>query len=291
LNEGDEEPERVRRRRRFQRRNKEWLKHATSHFVQTKPGSLTVGKWNEVISIFTAWSAYAKYDYEAPLQMEALLKVLVEERRAGNESVELSMELYNLLLDTWACAALFRTGPVEQASQRSRELLVMLQENYEQELASVGGDEAAVSAPKPDEESFDVVLHVVCRTEGALVARRLLAWMEFLHKSGRNVGAKPTRSDYIQVLDAYAKQGINPGQLAEGFLRHLKCTARHLQLPDTLCYNIAIKAWMNESKLNRRAGCRQAAEHADRIMEEMKQAGNESCRPDLVTYSCKYRIY
>lgn len=213
--------------------------------------------------------------------MEDLLNVLVEERRAGNTAVNLTVDCYNKVLDAYACAALFRTVPLPPAaSQRAREILVRLQEIYELEKSQrVDSGNAPL---KPDAESFHAVLHAVTKTEDVLVARRLLAWMEHLYKSGKNVDAKPSRSHYTQILDAYARtESPQAGVLAEAFLRHLKCQDGGLVLPDTLCYNIAIKAW------SQRRG-RDAAEHADRILEEMKKDGSDRCRPDVVTYGCKF---
>jgi len=262
----------------------DWLKQATARLLSSKPGTLTEGKWHEVVSLLNAWSSFSKVaGTQAPVQIEGLLKVLVEERRAGNEAVEINMELYNTLLDAWACAALFKTveddgSSSETASQRLRKMLVLLQENFEQE---------PVTAPKPDCESFNIVLHVVCKTEGALTARRVLAWMEYLAKTGKNTDAEPSRSHYIQVLDAYARIPT-AGVLAEAFLRHMRHHCKpELNLPDTLCYNIAIKAWSNSSHRQSKRQGREAAEHADRILEEMKELGSEQCRPDVVTYACK----
>ena len=260
----------------------EWLQQATDRFVNgTKPGSLTEGKWHEVVSLMNAWSGYQKSHRRAVGNMEALLKVLVDERRAGNTKVEITMDLYNKLLDAWACAAHFRTIPdPSQASRRAREILVTLQQNYEQQLRSSNTSSSA-AALKPNVESFRIVLHLISRIEGAWTARRCLAWMEYLAKSGKNVDAAPRRSQYIQVLDAYARlQTPRAGILAEAFLRHLQFVQQPV---DTLCYNIAIKAWTKGITGRNR---REAAEHADRILEEMK--ASEYGRPDVVTYACKW---
>ena len=193
------------------------------------------------------------------------------------------MDLYNKLLDAWACAALFRTVPHPvTASQRAREILVTLQQNYDDQQRVAGpSDDDQIQALQPNAESFRIVLYCVAKVEGALMARRFLAWMEYLHKSG-NSTVLPTRSHYIQVLDAYARMrnNNNAGVLAEAFLRHMQVLG--VQPVDTLCYNIAIKAWTKAAGRNNR---RTAAEHADRILEEMK--ASENCQPDVVTYACK----
>ena len=74
-------------------------------------------------------------------------------------------------------------------------------------------------------------------------ARDKVLWRKYRYKHRRNENARPNRGQYIRVLDAYAKsKHENAGQLAEGFLRHMNITAG--MPPDTLCYNMAIKAWV-----------------------------------------------
>jgi hypothetical protein len=245
---------------------REWLIQATDRLVSSPPGSLVNGKWHELTSILTAWSAFSKKDPQAPVQMEALLKRLWQEHASGNTPAMPTIELYNAVLDAWACAALFKTQTQsKQASQRAREILVLLQEKYE---------ETKQTALQPNAASFDLVMHVVCRTEGALIARRLLAWQEHLHKSGKNLSAKPTRNDYLLVLDAYANsRDDNAGQLAEGFVRHMWHSA--IVQPDTFCYNVAIKAWYTSKR------GRESAEHCHRILDEMPA----SVPKDLITYA------
>jgi hypothetical protein len=194
--------------------------------------------------------------------IERLLKRLLDERRAGNSEAKANIRLYNILLDAWACSALFRTQEPSIASQRAREILVLLQENFEND------QDLDV---KPNADSFAVVFHAVCKTEGPTKARRVLAWMEYLYKVGKNVDSKPRRRHYIMLLDAYAySRDVNAGNLAEGFIRHMKMTGIQ---PDTYCYNIAIKAWTKAKR------GRESAEHADRILEEMEAP------KDLVSYS------
>ena len=289
---------------------RQWLTRTTDSLINTPPGSLVKGKWHELVSMLYGWSAFIKTDADAPLRMEAILKRLYEEQRAGsNDEVVVDIDMYNRLLDAWACAALFqknnRSRPPTVASQRAREILVLLQETYEAQM-----QEAVVEAEDdddddddllqhaqllmPNEESFNLVLHAVCKTEGPTIARRLLAFMEYLHRSGKNPLAKPSRTDYTTVLHAYTQlhrfrpsprphpkeqqrrqqqqpYTENAGALAEGFFRHMNITAGIT--PDTYCYNLAIKAWAHGKR------GREAAEHADRILEEMQAP------KDIVTYA------
>ena len=239
-----------------------WLVQTTQILLGTQAGTLVKGKWHEVVSMLRAWSRRSKFDKEAPLIVERLLKRLLDERAAGNTEAKVTTELYNILLDSWACAAIFGTHSPAVASQRGREILVSLQETFERE---------ADPDLRPDADSFYLVFQAVCRTEGPLISRRLLAWMEYLHKVGKNESAKPSRRQYISLLDAYANsKGENAGLLTEGFIRHMNATGI---VPDTYCYNIAIKAWARAKR------GRESAEHADRILEEMEAP------KDLVTYS------
>ncbi|CAB9509277.1 Pentatricopeptide repeat-containing protein [Seminavis robusta] len=262
--------------KRQQRRR--WLEKTTDSLIQSEPGTLVKGKWHELTSMLYAWSSFTKTDADAPLRMEAILKRLHQERRAGNREAKADIEMYNRLLDAWACAALFKTQPsAKVASQRAREILVLLQETYEQQqFAQEQDDSSIIMEPSlmPNEESFNLVLHVVCRVEGPTIARRLLAFMEYLHRSGKNPLAKPKRTDYVSVLTAYTHPKFrvgNAGALVEGFLRHMNITGG--VAPDTFCYNLAIKAWSQSKK------GREAAEHADRILEEMQAP------KDIVTYA------
>jgi pentatricopeptide repeat protein len=239
---------------KFQQR-KEWLEQTTSRLLAAPNGSLDKGKWHEVISILSAWSSFAKKDPNAPIRMEALLKRLVEEPTA-----QVSVQVYNKILDAWACAALFKTRPAARASQRAREILVSLQERFEVDHLI-----------QPDHESFDVVYHVVCRTEGPVVARRVLALREHLFKTGKNPCAAPRVDEYALLLSSYANHGgPSAGMHAAGLLSHMRVVGIQ---PTLLCYNLVIKAWIKAGK------GRAAAEQADRILEEM------DVQPDSVTYS------
>lgn len=324
------------------------MQRATDRIVlHHVPGTLiSGGKWHEVVSLLQAWSSFQKQQCgDSPaVRMESLLTVLVQEQqqqqaasgdcsinrtttRSSNSTttIVITMDLYNCILDAWACAALF--GSMEHpelASQRAREILVALQENYERRqqeqndgLEEISGtnnndkesttpqQQQQLSALKPNAKSFNLVLHAARKAEGVVVARRVLAWMEYLYKSGRNVNAKPGRSDYVQLLDAYGKQhhqreksshilhkryaasvATTPaGVLTEAFLRHVQCQPQAMvephRLPDTVCYNIVIRAWTRQ-----RRG-RESAEHADRLLEEMKAERCERCQPNEITYGCK----
>ena len=213
-----------------------WLRRATTEIIENEPGTLVKGKCHELISMIKAWSKYSKIDPEAPLVIEQLIKRLHDERIAGNEEAVADIEMYNLLLDAWCCIALFSSNyknkhpahPVT-ASQRARDILMQMEQNYEITGTTV----------QPNEASFSLVFDVVLKVEGVSAARDLLGWMEDVSKA--NDLATPGPKYYIRLLNKIAdSRAENAGELAEGVLRHMENIG---MTPETVCYNIVMKAW------------------------------------------------
>jgi hypothetical protein len=261
-----------------------WLERATFDICNDTT-DLAMGKWHQAVSLVHAWSQFRKVYPPTAVRMEALLNVLRKAQQRNENIVMDDIEIYNTILNAWTCAALFlRTPPTTSddgeefsplaACSRAKEIVRFLQRH---------------GAILPNEYSFDVVLHTVLKTEGALEARRFLAWMEYLYKTGKNRHAKPSSGDYIQILNEYAKLPTKQsGPLADGFLTHLEYLHDNdpcLELPNTMCYNIALKAWGNTRKYG--LSGREIAEQADRILDQMKRRDSPSCRPDKFTYSCR----
>ena len=236
-----------------------WLQRTTNTLLETEPGSLVKGKWHELVSMMTAWSRRLEEDRNAPFILEKLLKRMIDEQRAGNMECNPTTDHYNFVIDGWA-AATSEYG--RAASRRARQILHLLQRTY-----------AAEQDPelRPNAHSFLMVLKAASKTEKAPVARETLRWMEQLYSSGQNPDAKPTMAAYVTVLDAFAKSGMkDAGNLAEEVIQQMNATGL---VPLTLCYNMAIKAWIKSQR------GRQSAEHAERILYEMQSPA------DAVTYS------
>lgn len=236
-----------------------WLQRTTNTLLQTEPGSLVKGKWHELVSMMTAWSRRAEEDQNAPFVLEKLLKRVIDEQRAGNAECNPTTDHYNFVIDGWASST---KEHGRAASRRARQILHLLQRAYDAEH---------YPECRPNARSFLTVLKAASKTEKATVARETLKWMEQLYSSGQNPDAKPTMAAYVTVLDAFANSGMkDAGERAEEVLQQMNATGL---VPSTLCYNIAIKAWVKS-----RRG-RQSAEHAERILEEMQSPA------DAVTYS------
>lgn len=224
---------------------RDWLRKATNEILEKEPGTLNKGKWHELVSMVKAWSKFSKIDPEAPVVMEKLIKRLHDERIAGNEDAIADIDLYNTLLDAWCCVALFSSNykgrsnaefiasPV-YASRRARDILVQLEDNSEQNEALA----------KPNEQSFGLVYDVIFKVEGAYAAREFLAWIEEI--SGSNERARLSYKYYMKLLNAFANSGDEKaGYHAEELVRHMERIGLE---PDTICYNIALKAWTKGKK-------------------------------------------
>lgn len=303
-----------------------WLEQATNDICSSSTNDtssaddLAMGKWHQVVSLIRAWSQFRKGSGPTPaLRMEALLTVLLRAKyEHGNENIVIDIELYNTILNAWTCAALFGNTDIDdqEGHGASSSSTTSQTTTQTQSLAACIRAKEMVRYLQrdggtilPNEYSFDVVLHAVLKVQGALEARRFLAWMEYLYKTGKNVHAKPTSGDYIQILEEYAKwPSKQSGLLADGFLTHMEkylhetTTTTSLGgdggvgpydhddvgFPSTICYNIALKAWGNARKYG--LSGREIAEQADRIVDHMKRRNCNSCRPDKFTYSGTYFV-
>lgn len=240
-------------------------------------------------------------------------------------------EMYSNLLRAWTdTAAATATavsdtttvaGPSE-ASAKARQWLVEWQQHHERSAVvadaalSAGAEGAAVAGQSegfgtrlklvksigvapPRRSSFGVAYRSVIKVEGPVVARRVLAWMEHLAKSGKNPKAKPELGHYRLLLEAYATAPTSSScpsyrtnhhgtaivtdataaVLAESLIRHMASVGVR---PDTLCYNLLLRAIArsngNSSHHNRRGasdskrgGGRAVAEHAQSILEGMME--------------------
>lgn len=252
----------------------DWLERTTTALLETEPGSLVKGKWHQLLSMMAAWSRRVD-ERNAPLVCERLLKRALDEHLAGNAECFPTTEFYNYVIDAWAAwtnttdsnktpssSLGYDNSTARAASRRARQILHWLQRTYDVEQDP---------ARRPNARSFYSVFMAIIKTEKPPVALGMLKWREHLYTSGQNPDAKPTLFAYVTVLDAVASSGMeDAGEQAEGVLKQMTDAGVE---PTTLCYNIAIKAWIKSGR------GRQAAEYAERILEEMKSP------PDVITYS------
>jgi hypothetical protein len=237
-----------------------WLSLATQQLLESVPGSLTSGKWHELISMMSAWSKRVNIDSSAHLILESLLKRLIDERFAGNDDAMASAYEYNMVISAWTAVAQYDSKQGKQASERALYILRLLQRAHDEE-----------QRPEllPTSFSFLKVLAALSHAKDSSKCKTTLRWMEALYDQGLNRNAKPLESAYTYVLNSIADSGEpNSGKEAERMLKHMK---EYGVEPITMHYTIAIKAWMRQES-------RQGAEQAELIFNSM------TIQPDIFTY-------
>ena len=320
-----------------------WLYEATLNLLDNEvypPGSLCKGKWHELNSMLVAWSKWMScsnvnvnvgvasndsssvYGFtdstQFPLLMESILKRIIDERSAGTSDVQVTTQMYNVILEAWLASIPTTTatststvpprGTHENskstaagtsrrakdgamcivAAQRSLDIVKQMQSEYEAQ-----GNEHI----KPNLSSFITVLKMWTRACSATSippvqkdvsmhlasrkAHQTLQWMEYLARSGRNVDVKPNVSSITLVMGAFAKSGEkDAGSKAEALLRHMQ--EMNVQ-PNLYCYNMVIHAYTRQG---RRGG---AVDNAERILHELEdlyeESGNLSMKPDVISYT------
>ena len=98
-------------------RSQSWLDQATIEILdlsRTKIGQLTADDVESISGLMANW-AKRKSTYSA-LQVETLLKRVVDDHNAGNDTVNVSTRMYTMAIDAWA-----KTGG-KQAAERASEI-------------------------------------------------------------------------------------------------------------------------------------------------------------------------
>ena len=278
-------------------------------------GSLGKGKWHEMKSILVAWSKWMNSDayklaihasndkdalsdpIQLPILVESILKRIIDERSAGNSDVQVTAQMYNVILEVWMASianakSVKSNGPLSIiAAQRSLDIVKQMQCEYEET-----GDELM----KPNFFSFLIVLKQWIKAsaltsiprskettpshKASRKAHQMIRWMEQLAKTGENAEAKPNVLLYTLVMDSYAKSGErDAGSKAEALIREMQNNEDNYIQPNLFCYNMVINAYSNQGQ---REG---AVDNAERILHELEniheETGDESMKPDVITYT------
>lgn len=283
-----------------------YLELATTRLLDEEEftiGSLTKGKWHELNSMLFAWSKWLKSNNDdkdptqVPLLIEAISKRIIEEQKAGNTDVQISTQMYNVILEAWYLSisnlGTRKDGVCEKDSAHSRNLCMTISQRCLEILQQLQleYDSSNDESIRPDSNTFLYVLKAFTKTsslnnnpQAPLAAQRAqetLEWMEELYESGKNAKAVPSVLAYTMVMDAYAKSGAkNAGSKAEEMLRKLQEKGME---PNLFCYNMVINAYTNQG---RRGG---AVDNAERIFHELEEVYrstlDERLKPDVVTYT------
>lgn len=248
-------------------RQRKFLKQLTSDLCQVTPGKLSTKQLSQCPQLIYAWSHLGVCSKENALAVESLVKRVIDERRAGNEQADLTVEDYNCLLEGWA-----RSRQGEAAAERCEEILTAMQ----------------AQGPKPDLLSFKAVLMAwrhVTEDYSALRAQRILEWMLRLYKDGENDEALPDADCFDAVLQTWSRSGHRQApQEAEkllGVMERLYESTGLIQVkPRTLSFNAVLAAWS-------RSGQEHASDRASKIlafMELLKASGDKTVAPDSASY-------
>ena len=228
----------------------EWLKQLTTDMVSgTPPGQLSQAQLSASHELIYAWSRtrfstqpkngqdISMKSRECALQVESLLRRLIEERSAGNDLADLSVNDYNCLLEGWA-----RSGLGEESAQRAEKILETMQEQ----------------GPTPNLQSFKACLMAWRNSKvpfAAVRAQRILEWMIRLHDENENVNALPDSDCFDIVLQLWSRSGLdNAPNQAESLLgtmeRLYRSTGEPRLKPKISSFNAVLAAWSKATKVD-----------------------------------------
>jgi len=289
-----------------------YLKQLTTNLVEAAPGELSDSQLSTSHDLMYAWShlppkANAAATRGCALQVESIVKRLIEERRAGNLDADLTVDDYNCLLEGWA-----RAGRGEASAHRTEQILEgMQQHGPAPNLASFkaclmawrhsGVPYAAVRAQRilewmirlhssgenkqalPDQDCFDMVLQVWSRSgnpQAPQKTEQLLGVMEQLHRSTGLAQLKPRKTSFNAVLAAHSKASNNRGQQqhplhnaqrAADILSFMELLAETdpAVAPDSASYNTVMNGYARAGGNGNDASVRQAAQQADAFLRHV----------------------
>jgi hypothetical protein len=211
---------------------------------------------------------------ERAMAVEALLKRMIDERRAGNEAAIVRTQDYNAVMKSWAMS-----GERGAAALRVEEILTLMQEMYE------AGDLDV----QPDSTSFQIAIEAWTKASddenAPRRAHRILEWMCAVYTSGKNDLAAPDTSCFHMVLKSWAtskklEAPIMTEQLIM-WMQHLENSGLESVKSDTMCFNIAMSAWLKSGDLCAEKRIREIFEDMDRA----SRSGHSNFKPNAGTYN------
>ena len=304
------------------KRQIEFLKELTANFCESQIGELTESDISQAPTLMYAWSHLRRTSgtnnnhrfMDHAIEIEKLLKRLVDERRAGNDQAIVTVQDYNCVLEGWA-----RSGAGPAAAERCEQILRGMQEEGDEVLQPDLSSYKAVlmawrqqktmyapyraqrvlesmiqqynegknaEAPLPDADCFDIVLQTWSRSGHKQAPRqteRILGAMERLYESTGMERLKPRCTSFNAVLSAWAKAGKSPERALEilDFMELLKTNGETNVGPDTASYCIVMGALAHDrDQVN-------AAQKADSLLKRAEAAyhRDRSVVPDTILFN------
>jgi hypothetical protein len=257
-------------------RHVQWLKKMTVDFCQAEPGQLSKVQLSQAPELIYAWSHVhipkqsLATKKECALAVESLVKRVIDERRAGSEQADLTVNDYNCLIEGWA-----RSGQGVAAAERCEQILEAMQQH----------------GPHPDLTSFKTTL-MAWRLAGAAVqyaplrAQRILEWMIRLYQDGANRRALPDADCFDVVLQIWSRSGHEQAPMRTeqilGLMERLYESEGLEKLkPRNTSFNAVLASWS-------KSGRPEAADRAMAIlsfMELLAANGDKTIVPDSASYN------
>ena len=248
----------------------------------TPPGQLSQAQLSASHELIHAWSRtrfptqsknsqdISLKNRECALQVESLLRRLIEERSAGNDLADLSVSDYNCLLEGWA-----RSGLGEESAQRAEKILETMQEQ----------------GPTPNLQSFKACLMAWRNSKvpfAAVRAQRILEWMIRLHQDNDNVNSLPDSDCFDIVLQLWSRSGLdnapNHAERLIGTMERLYRKTGETRLkPKITSFNAVLAAWSKATKVDPNVAIQRVMEII-KFMESWSKV-DASLTPDSASYN------
>jgi hypothetical protein len=243
-----------------------YLEELTSDVVSARPGALSTRQIAASHTLLHAWSHTEQRrpneKCEAALKVEALIKRLVDERRAGNVAATIDTADYNCVLEGWA-----RCGN-EASAMRAESVLEAMQshgpvpnlDSYKATLMAWWNCRHLSYAPQRAQRILDQMLRKATATG-------------FLSSSAA-VGVVEPDADCFDICLLLHSANGDP-QSAERLLRTMMT---HHATPRTSSFNAVLRAWFNSGHHQ------EAADRMMAILQFMESQPSTQLRPDKDTY-------
>jgi hypothetical protein len=249
-----------------------WLHKLTGDICES--ATLSDEMIQAVPHVMKGWATARQYSAENAVEIERLVKRLVDESEAGNTKATPHTDDYNCMLEGWA-----RSGEGVFAAERCEQILTAMQGLYEEGDANV----------QPDLSSFKVAIMAwrQCQTDySAGRAQRVLEWMVELHQEEKNDLALPDSDCFDIVLQSWARNRLpDAPKRAEKLLGVMEELYQATELPRlrprTLSFNAVLSAWgksKDEDAWKRSLDILSFMEKLHSIEK------NDRVAPDIVTY-------
>jgi len=248
-------------------RNQKWLEEATAKLrdLKTFPmGTLTPDDVESMVGLMAAWVRRRSVD--AALTVEELLKRIVDDLRAGNDSIQVTTRMYTIAMDAWA-----KSG-VKGSAQRAQHIHDVMVQMYKE----TGDPDIA-----PTNISYNTLLNAWGKTvdgNGTEMAELVLKEMIEAWQAG-NDELKPDTITFTTLMDAYSRNcGPDGTQRAEELF--------HMMDEFGITKNVyTFSAMQNVYARSQRPNAPQLAEAVLQQMMDSYREGDISARPNVVNFN------